>query len=72
MSRTVMVPDFGDSGSWWQPAQVLEPADPGYPTPRLPEGDPCAPAINRAIDEIEAEWEDPGPEAEPEEPEAGL
>jgi hypothetical protein len=66
--RTVMVPDFGDSGSWWQPVQVLEPVDPGYPTGRLPEGDPWAPAVNRAIDEIRAEWE-----AEPEpEPEAGL
>jgi len=66
MSRTVMVPDFGDSGSWWQPVQVLEPPDPGYPTPALPEGDPWAPAVNRAIEEIRAEWEGPEPEPEAE------
>ena len=54
MSRFVAVPDFGDSGSLYQYVEVAEPGEPGYPTPRLPEGDPWAPAVNRAIDEIEA------------------
>ena len=43
MSRTVAVPDFGDSGSLYQHVEVAEPGDPGYPTPMLPEGDPWAP-----------------------------
>ena len=55
MSRTVAVPDFGDSGSLYQRVEVAEPGDPGYPTPMLPEVDPWAPAINRAVAEIEAE-----------------
>ena len=54
MSRFAAVPDFGDSGSLYQYVEVAEPGEPGYPTPRLPEGDPWAPAVNRAIDEIEA------------------
>ena len=52
MSRFAAVPDFGDSGSLYQYVEVTEPGEPGYPTPRLPESDPWAPAVNRAIDEI--------------------
>ena len=55
MSRTVAVPDFGDSGSLYQHVEVAEPGDPGYPTPLLPEGDPWAPAVNQAVAEVEAE-----------------
>jgi hypothetical protein len=54
MSRLAAVPDFGASGSLYQYVEVTEPGEPGYPTPRLPESDPWAPAVNRAIDEIEA------------------
>ena len=65
MSRSVTVPDFGDSGSLYQRAEVAEPGEPGYPTPELPEGDPWAEAVNAAIYEIEAEagWPEPEPEA---------
>jgi len=66
--RYVEVPDLGDSGALYQRVPVAEPVDPGYPTSRLPEADPWAPAVNRAIDEIRAEWEaepEPEPEAEP-------
>ena len=65
--RYVEVPDFGDSGALHQRVPVAEPVDPSYPTPRLPDGDPWASAVNRAIDEIHAEWEaepEPEPEAE--------
>jgi hypothetical protein len=55
MSRIVAVPDFGDSGSLYQQVTVAEPGDPGYPTRPLPEGDPWAPAVNRAIAEVEAD-----------------
>ena len=58
MSRSVTVPDFGDSGSLCQQVEVAEPGDPGYPTPELPEGDPWAPAVNQAIAEVEAARED--------------
>ena len=54
MSRTVLVPDFGDSGSRDQYVEVAEPGEPGYPTPALPEGDPWAPAVNQARAEVEA------------------
>ena len=54
MSRLAAVPDFGASGSLYQYVEVAEPGEAAYPTPRLPEGDPWAPAVNRAIDEIEA------------------
>ncbi len=57
MSRTVAVPDFGDSGSLYQHVEVAEPGDPGYPTPMLPEGDPWAPAVNRAVFEVEVDAE---------------
>ena len=57
MSRTVAVPDFGDSGSLHQHVEVAEPGDPGYPTPTLPEGDPWAPAVNRAVADVEADAE---------------
>ena len=57
MSRTVAVPDFGHSGSLYQHVEVAEPGDPGYPTPMLPEGDPWAPAVNRAVAEVEADAE---------------
>ena len=54
MSRLVAVPGFGDSGWLYQYVEVAEPGEAAYPTPRLPEGDPWAPAVNRAIEEIEA------------------
>lgn len=43
---------------------MAEPGDPGFPTPHLPDGDPWAPAVNRAIDDIAVELRY--------EPEAGL
>ena len=45
MSRTVMVPDYGASGSWWQPVQVPEPGEAGYMTPaeRVAAADPGDP-----------------------------
>ena len=55
MTRSVTVPDFGDSGSFYQEVEVAEPGEPGYPTPKLPETDPWAPAVNAAIREVEAE-----------------
>jgi hypothetical protein len=55
MSRSVTVPDFGDSGLLYQQVEVAEPGEPGYPTPPLPETDPWAPAVNAAISQIEAE-----------------
>ena len=58
MSRSVNVPDFGDSGSLYQQVEVAEPGDPGYPTPELAEGDPWAPAVNQAIAGVEAARED--------------
>jgi hypothetical protein len=63
MSRLVAVPDFGDSGSLYQHVEVAEPGEPGYPTPALPEGDPWAPAVNRAIADVEAEAEEAALEA---------
>ncbi len=57
MSRVVIVPDFGDSGSVYQSVEVAEPGEPGYPTPLLPEGDPWAPAVNEVIREVAAEAE---------------
>jgi hypothetical protein len=77
VSRPVAVPDFGDSGSLCQYVEVAEPGEPGYPTPALPEGDPWAPAVNRAIAAVEAERpdaylaNDSYADLEPE-PEAGL
>jgi hypothetical protein len=55
MSRSVTVPDFGDSGSFYQQVEVAEPGEPGYPTPGLPQTDPWAAAVNEAIREVEAE-----------------
>jgi len=52
--RYVKVPDVSDSGALYQRVPVAEPPDPGYPTPRLPESDPWATAVSRAIDEIRA------------------
>ena len=73
MSRTVTVRDYGDSGHATQEVEVAEPGERGYPTPALPEGDPWAPAVNQARDEIEATrpdaclakdpYTDPEPEA---------
>jgi len=57
MSRTVWVPDYSAFDSLYQPVEVPEPGDPGFPATPLPEGDPWAPAINRAIAEIKAELE---------------
>ncbi len=54
MSRTAWVPNYGAEGGLYQPVQVAEPGEPGYPTPALPEGDPWAPAVNRVIAEVEA------------------
>jgi len=55
MSRHISVPDWGDSGSLYQQIEIPEPGDEGYPMAELPEGDPWAPAVNRAIREIEAD-----------------
>jgi hypothetical protein len=33
VSRTIWIPDYGDSSSWYQPLQVPEPGEPGYMTP---------------------------------------
>ncbi len=60
MSRLVSVPDWGDSGSLYQQIEVPEPGDDGYPMAELPEKDPWAPAVNRAIAEIQADTEAPG------------
>lgn len=52
--RTIMVPDYGDSGSMFQSLQIPEPGEPGYlsPAERMagmdPERpDPWTPAIAR-------------------------
>jgi hypothetical protein len=63
VSRSVTVPDFGDSGSLYQQVEIAEPGEPGYPTPELPDSDPWAPAVNAAIREVTAEadlayWEE--------------
>jgi hypothetical protein len=60
MSRQVSVPDWGDSGSLYQQIEIPEPGEDGYPMAELPEGDPWAPAVNRAIREIEADAGAPG------------
>jgi hypothetical protein len=60
MSRLVVVPDWGNSGSLYQWITVPEPGDDGYLMTELPEGDPWASAVNRAIAEIEAESRPPG------------
>jgi hypothetical protein len=60
MSRLVAVPDWDDSGSLYQWITVPEPGDDGYPMAELSEGDPWAPAVNRAIAEIETENTPPG------------
>ena len=57
MSRLAAVPGWDDSGSPCQYVEIAEPGEPGYPTPRLPDGDPWAPAVNRVIDEIAGEAE---------------
>ena len=57
MTRRAAVPGWGDSGSLYQYVEIAEPGEPGYPTPRLPDGDPWAPAVNRVIDEIAGEAE---------------
>lgn len=60
MSRSVAVPDVGDSGALYLWISIPEPGDDGYPRAELPEGDRWAPAINRAIAKIEAEHWRPG------------
>jgi hypothetical protein len=50
MSRTVRVPDFGAVDSLYQPVEVPEPGDPGYPARPLPEGDPWAKYVNPVIE----------------------
>jgi hypothetical protein len=60
MSRLVAVPDWGDSGSLYQWIEIPELGDDGYPMAKLPEGDPWASAVNRAIAQIEAENTPPG------------
>ena len=72
MSRTAWVPDFGTSDSLYQPVQVPEPGDPGYPGKLLPETDPCAPAWNRALAEVEADRPDAYLAGSDPEAEAGL
>ena len=72
MSRTAWMPDFGASDSLYQPVQVPEPGDPGYPGKLLPETDPCAPAWNRALAEVEADRPDAYLAGSDPEAEAGL
>jgi hypothetical protein len=60
MSRQISVPDWGESGSLYQQNEIPEPGDNGYPMAELPDGDPWAPAINRAIRQIEADTATPG------------
>jgi hypothetical protein len=55
MSRLVAVPDRGDSGALHQWISIPEPGDDGYPMAQLPDGDPWATAVNRAIADIEAQ-----------------
>jgi hypothetical protein len=55
MSRSVQVPDFGDSGALYMTVEVPGPSDPGYTAVRLPEGDPWALTVNQAKAEMEAE-----------------
>jgi hypothetical protein len=59
MRRLVAVPDWGDCGSLYQCIEVPEPGDDGYPMAELPEDDPWAPAVNRAI-AIETDVGSPG------------
>ncbi len=59
MSRLVIVPDFGDSGSLYQQVEVAEPGEPGYPATMLPGSDPWARYVNPVIDAA-------GHESEPE------
>jgi hypothetical protein len=33
VSRTIWIPDPGDSSSWYQPVQIPEPGEPGYMSP---------------------------------------
>ena len=69
MARTIMVPDFGDSGSWWQAYTIPERGEPGYKTPaqRVAEADPPDPwARTIAREQAMAEWLDAHPINEPE------
>jgi hypothetical protein len=70
MSRTIWIPDYGDSGSWYQPLQIPEPGEPGYisPADRIASarpGDPF-PAIIAREQAIEEALDAQAAEAEPE------
>ena len=59
MSRTVGVPDYGDSGAWHQPVQIPERGEQGYKSPaqRMAEAGPddsWAPVIAREQAMMEA------------------
>jgi hypothetical protein len=71
VTRLVAVPDWGDSGALYQYVELPEPGDPGYPATELPDSDPWAPAINRAIREIAAEASQAGWHPEPK-PQPGI
>ena len=80
MSRTIWIPDYGDSASWYQPLEIPEPGEPGYRTPaeRIASarpGDPFAAIIAREQAIEEALGAQPEVNAQPEadaELEAGL
>jgi hypothetical protein len=73
MTRTIRIPDYGDSGSWYQSLEIPELGEPGYMSPaeRIAEADPedLVPAIiarEQAIKEAlarQAALDEPEPEA---------
>lgn len=73
MTRTIRIPDYGDSGSWHQSLEIPEPGEPGYMSPaeRIAEADPEDPfpaiiAREQAIEEAlarQAALDEPEPEA---------
>jgi hypothetical protein len=56
VSRIAWVPDFGGGPELYQPVEVPEPGDPGWPGADLPEGDPWAPPVNQLRAEIAADY----------------
>jgi hypothetical protein len=73
MTRTIRIPDYGDSGSWYQSLEIPERGEPGYMSPaeRIAEADPGDPfpaiiAREQAIEEAlarQAALDEPEPEA---------
>jgi hypothetical protein len=71
MSRTVRIPDYGDSGSWYQSLEIPEQGEPGYlsPAERIASarpGDPFPAIIAREQAIEEALQRQAEAEAEPE------